>query len=279
MKKYIFLCCAFLFFVVLSAETKAVLTQEQIDDIVNAKAKEVYDLINMNWTYPEDNDDLYTASEFWKPVVVTPYISLILCNPNCNIIEALRDLPTKPGRLECMVAVKLVKILCLLELMGEENFNKWIDKIPEITGRKKSDNLFFHVIPDRFFILKGNAGFYYIRNHNAYTKIKPNGIACGYNGYLFQDQQFISFDPNNFNETKHVEEVQRILFDDIMSDKNVAMFVLHHLLKAQYKNDDDGFYKFRSNCLDEAQQKQPIWQFGADKINAFIENDVIPENG
>lgn len=285
MKKYAKLFCILMLSIFFETESNAIYTQDQVDEIVSIKANEIYDLINSNWSYLQNLDDLNTASVFWTPTFSKPsihsksYPTLKLNNTQCDIIQAFRDLPTKPARLECTITIKLVKILCLLELLGEDKFNEWLQILPTTTGRHYSDPLFFHVIPDRFFSVKNEGpGFYYVVNHKAYTTIKPAGIGCGYNGFLFQDQQFISFDPIHFKETKSIKETQHILFEDIMSDENVEKNNLHQMLKNQYTG-DDGFTKFRLNCLEEQQHSQPIWKFSADKINAFIENNIIPNNG
>lgn len=278
MKIYAKLFIALMLSVFITTSSNATYTQEQVDEIVSIKAKETYDLINANWTYPQIDEALYTESEFWKPMIASSYATVKLTNPQCNIIKAFCELPIKAGHLECMVAVKLVKILCLLELLGEDKFNEWLQILPKTTGSQYSDPLFFHVIPDRFFVLKGNTGFYYVTNHNAYTTIKPKGIGCGYNGFLFQDQKFISFDPVHFKETKSIVETQHILFEDIMSDENVEKINLHQALKTQYVG-EDGFANFRLNCLETKQQSQPIWKFSADKINAFMDSGIIPKNG
>ncbi|MDP1723491.1 MAG: hypothetical protein Q8L85_02170 [Alphaproteobacteria bacterium] len=284
MKQHVKFLSIFMFIIFFTTASNATYTQEQVDEIVNQKAKETFDLINENWSYLQNLDDLNTASVFWIPALAKPsinsaiYPTLKLNDTQCDIIEAFRDLPTKPAHLECTIVVKLVKNLCLLELLGEDKFNEWLQILPKTTGRHPSDPLFFHVIPDRFFVLGGDTGFYYVANHSGYTTIKPKGIGCGYNGFLFQNQQFISFDPVHFKETKSIEETQHILFEDIMSDENVEKINLHQVLKKQYAG-DDSFTNFCQDCLEEKQKTQPIWKFNADKINAFMDNGIVPNNG
>ncbi|MDP3532170.1 MAG: hypothetical protein Q8S31_02650 [Alphaproteobacteria bacterium] len=284
MKIYAKLFIALMLSVFIATSSNATYTQEQVDEIVSIKAKETFDLINLNWSYLQNLNDLNAESAFWTPTLAKPsinsaiYPTLKLNDTQCDIIEAFRDLPTKPAHLECTIVVKLVKNLCLLELLGEDKFNEWLQILPKTTGRHPSDPLFFHVIPDRFFSVKNEgSGFYYVANHSGYTTMKPKGIGCGYNGFLFQDQQFISFDPVHFKETKSIEETQHILFEDIMSDENVEKINLHQALKTQYVG-EDGFANFRLNCLETKQQSQPIWKFSADKINAFMDSGIIPKN-
>ena len=279
MKNYVKLFCAsiFAFFFTVTI-INATLNQHKADEIVSQKVKELFCLINENWTYAEYDNEYYTESEYWKPIIVDgpdfKYVTLKLINHRCNVIEALRDLPTKKARLECATVFSLVKSLCLLELMGENNFNIWLKDLSKYQYKPSEDG-FFNSIQGVFYAEKQaeESGFYYIHNHPSYNKLKPSGNAAGYNGFLFPDQTFITFDPHHFIEPKSIEDTQRILFNDLLSYEHVYNHDLHTIFKIQYGS-DNGFNKILETCLAKKQASEKPFNFDANRINRYLKKGV-----
>jgi hypothetical protein len=201
MKKFVRLFGFLIFSVFFTTASNATYTQDQVDAIVNHKVKEMFDLINENWGYmypvkinpDEKNADFYTnaSSEFWTTACTESRLSPKLIDSNCNMIEALRNLPTKKALLECAIVSNLVKILCLLELMCEENFNKYLFTLQKRANMDRIDGKFFQTMAEQFQIMTTDFGFTFIKNCKFYSDVKPFGCALGFNGYLFPDHTFL----------------------------------------------------------------------------------------
>ena len=247
------------------------LTQEEIDEGVSKKVTEIFSSINSNWEYVYSNEEgtaviAYIDSLFWEVTTEYSALSLRLKNPNCNIVDALQELPKNKGLLDCTVAQTTAIILCLLDLLGEEKFNIYIDKLKEATKLDFSDGKFFILISQVVLAEGSIPGFTYITNHEDYSRVKAVGACSGYNGYIFSDRTFISFSPLHLKEAQSVEKVQRILFEDMMSDKDVSCSERYVEIKQLYENNFDAFLKH----INERQKSKKILHFNVDSINKLI---------
>lgn len=214
------------------------LDQDKINAIVSPTAERVFGSINKNWTYVEAGQGkrMHTESSKWTPLrtkgfgnvggkkeVIFTQVPTLLFTPlgsqslkdealtddafteavtfNAEeFIEALEDLIAKPAALECTIALMVVKIFCLKELLGPEQFKRYTSAFYMQmlkSGWKKEE--FLCELPRQFLTeAKGEessppGSFTYITNLFKYGHFKPSGNMRGSNVVCISQDRYIGF--------------------------------------------------------------------------------------
>ncbi|MBS0186297.1 MAG: hypothetical protein JSS34_08220 [Proteobacteria bacterium] len=190
---------------VVSAKSITPKTQAEAKDIVISTTEKVYAQINRNWHYvPAGLNQMKTESAFWEPKWVNiegiSAPTLILQTSPETLMDALQDLIKKPALLECTIALTTVKIFCLRELFGPDQFNHYATEFFKILQDDltfKTED-FFHELPNQFLTrVQGESAIpgsiTYITNLPNYASFKPQGNARGSNVVCTAPSQYLGF--------------------------------------------------------------------------------------
>ena len=274
-------------------EIPTLYTQTQVNQIVVNTAREVYGLINQNWSYVPagKGHNPKVEAQNWKAQYIKQRafsegkeclvnIPTLVFNGKTEEFEnSLENLIQQPATLECTCALTTIKIFALKNLLGDY-FVNYVDYFKrQMEEREWASEEFYHELPAQFIEddQPSNAGpgyIVYISNIPSYLHFKPNGNGRGSNLIQVTEQEYLGFSsiykegPQPFNA---IAEQDRYLF---CLESDVETEHAHHKKICTVINQTPE--RFYQEFL-KAQGKQPVFYFDINRINEFLQTGKFVE--
>lgn len=183
--------------------------------------------------------------------------TLILKTTPDKLIFALNELISKPAKLECTIALNVVKIFCLKEILGE-NFNAFANQFYQMVNAEESWSAdeFFNELCGQFLTQlpeKAVPGsITYITNVGEYIGFKPSGNAQGSNLIALADQKFLGFSAIYRQGPQLLEAIEKQDLKLFCQTEDVEYDSDKHLILSDYfKKDSEFFYRLRRELQKE----------------------------
>ncbi len=248
------------------------LTQAEINAGVIETATRVYSDINTHHRYPTREETINSLHKSWEAKYITSVgidgtgKKITMSAPTLTHIgsldqfgDDLEELVKTDGCvLECTIALQITQILCLRDLLGEENFNDYValmlDSLKE--ENLSTDDLFGSLCPPFFNTFEGAkeipGSITYLTNIVQYGDFKSNGNGRGSNVFCVGNDSYLGFSGiyvHGPRTLRTIESQDLELFtrtDDLQANEKK-----HKKLSQHYRSHPEKFYvdRARDQCL------------------------------